>query len=53
MRALRMSVESGFFSSPYLSKDPLFNDLRREPEFDQTLNTARKRHEAFKSAFFK
>jgi DNA-binding winged helix-turn-helix (wHTH) protein/TolB-like protein len=53
MRALRMSVESGFFSYPYLSKDPLLNDLRREPEFDQTLNTAHQRHEAFKSAFFK
>jgi len=53
MRALRMSVESGFFSFPYLAKDPLLNDLRREPEFDQTLNTARQRHDAFKSAFFK
>jgi DNA-binding winged helix-turn-helix (wHTH) protein/TolB-like protein len=53
MRALRMSVESGFFSYPYLAKDPLLNDLRREPEFDQTLNTARQRHDAFKSAFFK
>ena len=53
MRALRMSVESGFFSYPYFSQDPLLNDLRREPEFDQTLNTARQRHEAFKSAFFK
>jgi len=53
MRLLRMSVESGFFSYPYFSKDPLLNDLRREPEFDQTLNTARRRHEAFKSAFFK
>jgi tetratricopeptide (TPR) repeat protein len=53
MRALRMSVESGFFSYPYLSKDPLLNDLRREPDFNQTLNTARQRHEAFKSAFFK
>src|SRR5580693_5442969 len=53
LRALRMSVESGFFSYPYLAKDPLLNDLRREPEFDQTLNTARQRHDAFKSAFFK
>ncbi len=53
MHALRMSVESGFFSYPYLSKDPLLNDLHSEPEFDQTLNTARQRHEAFKSAFFK
>jgi len=53
MRVLRMSVESGFFSYPYLSRDPLLNDLRREPEFDQTLNTARQRHEAFKRVFFK
>jgi tetratricopeptide (TPR) repeat protein len=53
MRTLRMSVESGFFSYPYLSKDPLLNDLRHEPEFEQTLNTARQRHEAFKRAFFK
>jgi len=52
-RVLRTSVESGFFSYPYLSQDPLLNDLRREPEFDQILNTARQRHEAFKSAFFK
>ena len=53
LRTLRMSVESGFFSYPYLSKDPLLNDLRHEPEFDQILNTARQRHEAFKTAFFK
>ena len=53
MRALRMSVESGFFSYPYLSKDPLLKDLRREPEVDQTLNIARQRHEAFKRDFFK
>ncbi len=52
LRALRMSVESGFFSYPYLSRDPLLNDLRGEPEFDQILNTARQRHEAFKRAFF-
>ena len=52
LRALRMSVESGFFSYPYLSKDPLLNDLRREPDFDQILNTARQRHEAFRRAFF-
>ena len=52
MRALRMSIESGFFSYPYLSRDPLLNDLRHEPEFDQILNTARQRHEAFKRAFF-
>ena len=49
---LRMSVESGFFSYPYLSNDPLLSDLHGEPEFDQILNIAGQRHEAFKSSFF-
>jgi MoxR-like ATPase len=52
IRVLRMSVESGFFSYPYFSKDPLLNDLHGEPEFDQILNIARQRHEAFKNSFF-
>jgi len=52
-RALRTSVESGFFSYPYLSRDPLLNDLRSEPGFDEILQKARQRHEAFKRAFFK
>jgi tetratricopeptide (TPR) repeat protein len=52
-RALRTSVESGFFSYPYLARDPLLNDLRSEPEFDEILQKARQRHEAFKRAFFK
>ena len=52
LRALRMSVESGFFSYPYIARDPLLNDLHTEPEFDQILNVARQRYEAFKSSFF-
>jgi hypothetical protein len=52
LRVLRASVESGFFAYPYLSKDPLLNELHGEPEFDQILNIARQRHEAFKSSFF-
>jgi DNA-binding winged helix-turn-helix (wHTH) protein/TolB-like protein len=51
-RVLRTSVESGFFSYPYIAKDPLFNDLHNEPEFNEILNIARQRHEAFKSSFF-
>ena len=53
MRVLRTSVETGFFNYPYLSKDPLLNDLRAESEFAQILNLARQRHEAFKSSFFR
>ena len=52
LRMLRMSVESGFFSYPYTARDPLLNGLRGEPEFDQILNMARGRYEAFKSSFF-
>jgi DNA-binding winged helix-turn-helix (wHTH) protein/TolB-like protein len=52
LRILHTSVESGFFAYPYLSRDPLLNELHGEPEFDQILNEARQRHEAFKSSFF-
>jgi hypothetical protein len=48
----RRSVESGFFSYPYIATDPLLNGLRNEPEFGRILKTARQRHEAFKSSFF-
>jgi TolB-like protein/DNA-binding winged helix-turn-helix (wHTH) protein len=53
LRALRTSVESGFFSYPYIDRDPLLNDLHGEPEFSQTLNIAQQRHEAFKDSFFR
>jgi hypothetical protein len=53
LHVLRMSVESGFFSYPYIEKDPLLNDLHGEPEFAQVLNVAHQRHEAFKNSFFR
>ena len=53
LRALRMSVEGGFFSYPYIDKDPLLNDLHGESEFAQILGIARQRHEAFKNSFFR
>jgi tetratricopeptide (TPR) repeat protein len=52
LHALRTSIESGFFSYPYMAKDPLLNDLHSEPEFAQILTMARQRHEAFKTSFF-
>jgi DNA-binding winged helix-turn-helix (wHTH) protein/TolB-like protein/Tfp pilus assembly protein PilF len=51
LRALRTSVESGFFSYPYIAKDPLLSELHSEPEFAQILNEARQRYEAFRSSF--
>jgi DNA-binding winged helix-turn-helix (wHTH) protein/TolB-like protein len=52
LRVLRTSVESGFFSYPYFAKDPLLNDVHNEPEFNEILNIARQRYDAFKSSFF-
>jgi tetratricopeptide (TPR) repeat protein len=51
LRALRTSVESGFFSYPYIAKDPLLSDLHSQPEFAQILNIARQRYEAFRNSF--
>src|ERR1700735_2237108 len=53
LHVLRMSVEAGFFSYPYIDKDPLLNDLHGAPEFAQILNVAHQRHEAFKNSFFR
>jgi DNA-binding winged helix-turn-helix (wHTH) protein/TolB-like protein len=52
LRMLRHSVESGFFSYPYIATDPLLNGLRREGEFAQVVEVAHQRHEAFKASFF-
>jgi tetratricopeptide (TPR) repeat protein len=51
LRVLRTSVESGFFSYPYIAKDPLLSDLHSEPEFTQILNVARQRYDAFRNSF--
>jgi len=53
LRALRMSVEGGFFSYSYIDKDPLLNDLHGEAEFAQILDIAHQRNAAFKNSFFR
>jgi DNA-binding winged helix-turn-helix (wHTH) protein/TolB-like protein/Tfp pilus assembly protein PilF len=52
LRMLHRSIESGFFSYPYIATDPLLNGIRSEDSFVQTLEMARQRHEAFKRTFF-
>jgi len=52
LRALRSSIDGGFFSYPYLVTDPLLEGLRGEDEFKRLLTVARQRHEAFKQRFF-
>jgi hypothetical protein len=51
LRVLRTSVDSGFFSYPYIAKDPLLSDLHNEPVFAPILNIVRQRYEAFRSSF--
>jgi tetratricopeptide (TPR) repeat protein len=52
LRALRSSIEGGFFAYPYLLTDPLLESLRPDVEFQRLLTAARERHEAFKHRFF-
>jgi tetratricopeptide (TPR) repeat protein len=52
LRVLRHSIENGFFPYPYFAVDPLLDSLRGEDEFPKLMNTARQRHEGFKSRFF-
>jgi TolB-like protein/Flp pilus assembly protein TadD len=51
LRVLRTSVDSGFFSYPYIAKDPLLIDLHSEPAFAQILNIAHQRYDAFRNSF--
>jgi tetratricopeptide (TPR) repeat protein len=51
LRALRSSIEGGFFSFPYFARDPLLAPLRTESEFVRLMETARRRHEAFRQLF--
>ncbi len=52
MRMMRSSIESGFFAYPYFLTDPLIDNLRSQVDFSGVMNSARRRHEAFKQRFF-
>jgi hypothetical protein len=52
LRVLGRSIETGFFCFPYMARDPLFKGIRGTAPFDNLLEQARRRHEAFKGAFF-
>ncbi len=51
LRVLKKSILSGFFSYPYLAKDPLLNNLRGQHDFNVLIAEARLRHESFKKKF--
>lgn len=52
IRVLRRTIEGGFFPYAYFERDPLLNNLRREPEFEALITQAQKRHEQFEARFF-
>jgi len=52
LRALRFSIEGGFFSYTYFVSDPLLETLHGVEEFKGLLAAARQRHEAFRRSFF-
>jgi len=51
LRALRRAVDLGYFNYPFMSTDPVLDPVRNEPEFQEILEDARVRHEAFKRRF--
>ena len=52
LHMLRHSIGGGFFCYPYFLRDPLLQSLRGEPEFQDLMNQALRRHEQFKATFF-
>jgi tetratricopeptide (TPR) repeat protein len=52
LRMLKHSIDNGFFPYPYFVSDPLLEGMRTEPQFQEILQTANKRYEAFKKTFF-
>ena len=52
LHMLRHSIGGGFFCYPYFVHDPLLQSLRGEPEFQELMQQALRRHEQFKSTFF-
>lgn len=49
---LESSITGGFFCYPYISTDPLLDNVRQLPQFRSAQEQARQRHEAFRRTFF-
>jgi len=49
---LRKAVDGGFFNYPFMLKDTFLDPVRDDPEFQEVLALAKKRHEAFKQEYF-
>jgi TolB-like protein/Flp pilus assembly protein TadD len=52
MLMFHRTVEGGFFPYPYFLRDPLLENIRREPELGVLMGEAQERYEQFKGQFF-
>ena len=52
LHMLQHAIQGGFFCYPYFLRDPLLDNIRREPGFEPQMQEARRRHEEFKARFF-
>jgi TolB-like protein/Flp pilus assembly protein TadD len=52
VRALKRAVDGGFFNYPLMLANSLFDSVRDDPEFQQILEIAKTKHEAFKKKLF-
>ena len=44
-------VEDGYYAYPTFQKESILNPLRDHPEFRRIMETARKKHQAFKANY--
>jgi len=52
IRALHRAVDGGFFNYPFMLEDAFLDSVRDEPEFQEILQKAKEKHEAFRKRFF-
>ena len=52
IRTLRRAVDGGFFNYPLIQTDFYLDSMRDDPEFQEILAIAKKKHLAFKKRFF-
>lgn len=52
LRVLGRSIEQGFFCYDYFRTDPMLENIRNEPRFEELMESARNRREQFKRSFF-
>jgi hypothetical protein len=52
IRALKRAVDGGFFNYPFMLEDEFLDSVRDEHGFQEILQEAKRKHEAFRKRFF-